>query len=123
MMKFDVENFPQMKAALAEICARLKSEQYSEDQVFEVKLVACELISNVLQHDGGRARCLVNVNNEIIRLAVKGENGFCPPEKSCCSDVESTFGRGLFLIDELASRRTFSEEEGVVVVIQKGEEE
>ena len=43
---------------------------------------------------------------------------FCPPDKIVCSKLDSDSGRGLFLVDEYCETRTYSEREGICVVIK-----
>ena len=59
-----------------------------------------------------------DVPEDEIRLFVRGEKPFCPPEHSVCADVMSERGRGLYLIDSLAESRGFSESDGICAVIR-----
>ncbi len=117
-MYYEVDDFNAMREALHDMCARLQAFMVSEQAVFDCKLVASELLSNVLQHGGGRAYCSVELDGGALRLSVRGERDFRPPEKSRCSDVTADNGRGLFLVDAMSESRTYSKEEGVCVVIR-----
>lgn len=117
-MVFEVSTYSEMKAAIDSVCERLADENFSEDAVFNCKLIACELLSNVIQHGGERAHFSVTCQPHEIVLSVKGKNGFCPPEQSVCSDPSTTYGRGLYLVDRLCVRREYSPEQGIIVIIR-----
>lgn len=116
-MYYEIGDYNALRKALQEMCFAFRKE-FSEETVFNSKLVATELLSNVLQHGGGRAQLRVErVGNE-IRICVRGENGYRPPEKSSCAELFAERGRGLYLVDATCERRTYSEEEGVIVFLK-----
>lgn len=117
-MYFEIGDFNALRTALHELADALSREKLSEETVFGCKLVASELLSNVLQHGGGRAIFLAERRGGEIRLCVKGENGYCPPEQSACADVLSENGRGLFLVDSFCERRDYTLEEGIRVFMK-----
>lgn len=118
-MYFEIDDYNALRAALKEMCLAL-SRELTADDVFESKLVADELLSNVLQHGGGRARFLVEREGDELRMCVKGENAYRPPEESFCADVLSERGRGLFLIDSYCVRREYDEADGIRVYLKLG---
>ncbi len=120
-MYFEIGDYNALREALKELCVELERDAVPSDAVFASRLVANELLSNVLQHGGGRAYFSAVLRKEEIVLSVRGENGFCPPETSCCSAVEKENGRGLFLVDAYCFCRHYSEEEGIRVVIRTKE--
>ncbi len=117
-MDFEIDDYNALHDALQKLCRALVAERVPDDAVFSSKLVASELVSNVLQHGGGHARFAVVREGDMIRMCVKSACSFCPPEKSVCSKVDSESGRGLFLVDEYCETRTYSEREGICVVIK-----
>ena len=120
-MDFEIDDYNALHEALQKLSRALDQRRVPEDAVFSSKLVASELVSNVLQHGGGHARFCVALKGNTIRMSVKSDLSFCPPEKSVCSEVDSERGRGLFLVDEYCETRTYSEEDGICVVIKIGE--
>ncbi len=117
MMYFEIDDFNALKTALHQMCLQFERENIPDEIVFNSKLVADELLSNVLQHGGGRAYLNAAREGDEIKLSVRGSNAYRPPEKSACADVSSERGRGLFLVDSYCVRREFSEREGIRVYI------
>lgn len=117
-MYFEIDDYNTLRAALNEMCSAFSCAKMSEETVFDSKLVAAELLSNVLQHGGGRAVFLAERVGDEIRLCVKGENGYRPPEKSACADVLSESGRGLYLVDRFCERRDYTPQEGIRVFLK-----
>lgn len=115
MKRFEIENFSALRLSLLEICAEIGAFA-SENTVFDCKLVIDELVSNVLCHGGGKAYVKVE-RRGAIRIAVRGERAFRPPEKSTLSPADAERGRGLYLVDALVASRDYSEEDGIVVTI------
>lgn len=118
MMYFEIDDFNALRQALHRMCRIFLNEQIPEDSVFQIKLVADELLSNVLQHGGGRAYFIVTRENDTVRMCVRGSNEYRPPDRSTCASVLSESGRGLYLVDRLCERREFSEKEGIKVYIK-----
>ncbi len=114
-MRFEIDSYASLRGALRTICEGMGG--VSESALFDCKLVIDELVSNVLQHGGGRAYLSVE-RQERIRISVRGENAFRPPERSVLSPLNAERGRGLYLVDALVLSRTYSEEEGIVVLIE-----
>lgn len=117
-MYFEIDDYNALEQALHQLCVRLEAAQAPEQAVFDSKLVACELLSNVLQHGGQRAYFSAMLEGDILRLRVRGNNGYRQPEKTFCSDVTAECGRGLFLVDAFCESREYSEREGICVVIR-----
>lgn len=119
-MTFEIGDFNALRYALHEMCRRFSAELIPEDALFKIRLVADELLSNVLQHGGGRATLRVERSGDEIYLFVRGEKDFRPPETSANADVYSERGRGLFLVDSFCEKRGYSEKDGVCVLIKIG---
>lgn len=115
-MRYEIDSYNALRLALESICTELEALRLSREIVFDSKLVVNELVSNVLQHGGGRAYIRVECAGE-VRIAVRGDEDFRPPERSVCSGVDAERGRGLFLVDALTASRSYSREEGICVTI------
>ncbi len=118
MMYFEISDFNALRTALHRLEESLLKEHLSEDFVFTGKLVADELLSNVLQHGGKKAYFKVSLTGDELLLSVKSEDGFRPPEKSTLAEPLAESGRGLFLVDALCARREYTEEDGVKVFLK-----
>ena len=112
----EILDYNAMKTALARMCACFAAENVPENAVFDSKLVALELLANALQC-GGRAYFTFERRGDEIRITVRGEREFRPPEKTDRVDVDAERGRGLFLVDALSAERNYSAENGISVVI------
>ena len=116
-MDFEIDGFGALKEALRRMCAALSEGDVPDGVIFESKVVANELLVNALRYGGGRAYFNVRREGGAIRIAVRGEHAFCPPERAALADADAEHGRGLFLVDALAARRGYSESEGTVVLL------
>ena len=85
-MTIKIENYPSMQTAIADLCRFLQGENASEESVFHSKLVASELLGNVLRHSQGYATLHFAINNGFIELIVKSSVQFTPPTQSVCAD-------------------------------------
>ena len=117
-MNFEVGDYDAMRLALHAMCEYFAGACIPDDTAFDARLIAGELLSNALRHGGGSARLTVEVIGERIRISVKSEKSYRPPVKCPPADVYAEGGRGMFLVDTIASSRSYSEEEGVSVVIE-----
>ncbi len=117
-MYFEIGDFDALRSALYQVCDVFTRERLPEETVFQTRLVANELLSNVLQHGGGRAFLTVMREGGEIRICVKSTNEYRPPEKSVCADTLAESGRGLFLVDAYCERRDYSESEGIRVFLR-----
>lgn len=121
MIYFEIDDFDMLRQALHEFEKRFTEENLSKDAIFTGKLVADELLSNVLQHGGGRAYFTAEKVGTELMITVKSEVAFRPPEKSCLSGPLEESGRGLFIVDALCARREYSERDGIKVYIELGQ--
>ena len=112
-MFMEVKNFEALKEAMKELCDFLAESDVPEDSVFDSKLVVSELVSNVLQHSDGVASLESEILGEFIELKVRSSVRFCPPEESRCSEVYAESGRGLFIVDNVCTERSFTEDGGI----------
>ena len=116
-MKFEIGDYNALRAALARMCAGLAEASVPEGTVFDSKLVANELVINALRYGGGRAYFSFRAGENGVRISVRSEIAFRPPETVSRTDPQAERGRGLYLVDMLAGDRDYSEEEGVIVVV------
>lgn len=116
-MRFEIDGYNALREALQRMCSELQRD-VPEGTLFDSKLVVNELVSNVLQHGGGRAFFSFERKGDGIRISVRGERDYRPPERSTCSETTAERGRGLFLVDTLTESRMYSEEEGICVVLR-----
>jgi len=117
-MYFKIDDFNALRMALQKMCERFSDEAVPEEFIFNSKLVADELLSNVLRHEGGPAHFIAELSDAEITISVRGSGLFCPPEGSVLADVEAECGRGLYLVDAIADARRYSKEYGTSVVIR-----
>jgi anti-sigma regulatory factor (Ser/Thr protein kinase) len=118
-MIIEVKNYQSMHAAISDLCNFLKAQEVSEDGVFHSKLVASELLGNVLRHSGGSATIHGVVKNEFVELTVVSTVKYTPPQKSVLADVYAENGRGLFLIDAVSVERWITESGDITVKIKR----
>ena len=116
-MVFEIDNYGSLKQAVEEFCAFLYAEKVPEERVFHCKLVAYELVGNILKHAQTKARFLGQIDGETVSIRVDSETSFTPPEKTVCAEVFSEHGRGLFLIDQYCFER-MNTEKGICVKIK-----
>ena len=117
-MVFEIENYVALRCAVEELCKFLSSENVPSERVFDSRLVAYELLGNVLKHSGGSARLQGELVNGYVELKIASEIPFIPPDKSSCADVYAEHGRGIYLVDRICEERTLTEDGGIFVRIR-----
>lgn len=117
-MVIKIKNVEALQKALGELQRTLEEEGITEERIFDSKLVACELLSNVLRHTESETGLMSRIEDGHIELKVLSETFFKLPEKITCSDVTSEYGRGLFLVDALCEGEMVSEKDGIRVRIK-----
>lgn len=117
-MNFEIDSYNALKAALNTLCTGFVQRDVPQETVFEVKLVADELLSNALRHGGGKAYFTVVMDGDVISLSVRSLHAFRPPDQSVLVSRESESGRGLYLVDRIVEEREYSEEGGTSVIIR-----
>ncbi len=118
MVVIKIKNTASLQAALTELTNFLTNAGISEEQIFDSKLVACELLSNVLRHTEGETGISSEIKNGHIELKILSETFFALPETIRCSGLFSEHGRGLFLVNELSEGKLFSEQDGIRVLLK-----
>ena len=114
---FQVKDLNALQAALDGLCQFLAEWKVDKEKAFDCKLVATELLGNVLRHGTGKARFRVEISKECVELRVLTQDAFLPPENSVKADVYAEHGRGLYLIDSVCKERVQSKEDGILVRI------
>ena len=117
-MELRIEDINALTNALQNMCNELQG--LDEELLFDIRLVASELLSNALRYGGGCERFSCTRTAGEVRISVKSRSPFCPPEISVLSPATAERGRGLYLVDTLSIRRTYSEDEGICVVLSVG---
>ncbi len=117
-MQVEIVDYNTLKKALQLLCDTLKEYKVPHDTVCDSKLVADELISNALQHGGGKAYLNVEIKGDLISLSVKGAHAFVPPAETMMVKVDAERGRGLYIIDALVETRESSADGGTFVTIR-----
>ena len=114
-MIFEVENYASLRSELERFCQFLESRNVAKERVFDSRLVACELVGNVLKHAKEKATFCVEVKNGFVELCVYAQTPFVPPKNSRNAELYEEHGRGLFLVNELCRGQITAEEDGIVV--------
>lgn len=102
MIKFKVDNLINMNTALKDFSDFLKSENVAEDDVFDSRLVGCELITNVIRHCGETACFSGDISGGDIRICVSSESSSGVLIKPSLPDVFAESGRGLYIINAIS---------------------
>ena len=118
-MIFEVKNYAAMQDAISQFCRFLVSENVSSESVFDSRLVANELVSNVLRHSDGEAKLHGEVKDGFVELVIVSTKKFVPPETPRCSDVYAEHGRGLYLVDSVCTERITTPDGGILVRIKR----
>lgn len=116
-MIFEVKNCDTLRHAVDALTAFLFAENVSEGSIFDSKLVASELLGNVLQHANGQAKLHFEIKDGCVELRIVGKQNFVPT-KATCSDVYAEHGRGLFIVQKYCEECVFSETDGIKVRIK-----
>ena len=117
-MVFKIENTAVLTSVIDSFCFSLAKQNISSESVFDCKLVVYELVGNVLRHSGGVATLQGGVENGFVKIQIYSSKPFVPPEQSCCSDVLSENGRGLFIVDKICEERIYTPDGGITVTIK-----
>jgi anti-sigma regulatory factor (Ser/Thr protein kinase) len=117
-MIFEVKNYATMQEAIESLCAFLIEQGVQADSVFDSKLVAYELLGNILKHADGQAKLQGDVVNEFVELKIHTNSIFILPKEKPCPEVTAEHGRGLFLVDTVCEGRMFEEKDGLRVQIR-----
>ena len=117
-MEHFVYDISSLKVAVDELCTFLAGRGVAQERVFDSRLVANELLGNVLKHAKATANFTYLIEDGHVHITVRSSVAVTPPKTSVCSDVLAEHGRGLFLVDSVSVERTITENGGVLVKIK-----
>ena len=117
-MIFEIENYPSLQESVEALCAYLIEQGVPSASVFDCKLVACELLGNVLCHAKGTARIVSEIKNGFVEMKIISDSVFFPKEKTACAEVTAEHGRGLFLVETVTNGDISIEQDGLKVRIR-----
>ncbi|MBQ7831609.1 MAG: hypothetical protein IJ393_06070 [Clostridia bacterium] len=117
-MFFRIKDYEGLDYALEALSGFLEERSVAPERIFDSKLVACELVGNVLKHAESVAELHGEIKEGFIELKILSDKAFVLPQEIFCSDVYSEHGRGLFLVKQLCKERVFSEQGGIRVLIE-----
>ena len=103
MVTFAVDNLINMDSALKDFLDFLKSENVAEDDVFDSRLVSCELITNVVRHCGEMAVFKGEIRGDCIVIAVSSKSSGGVDLQPKLPDVFAESGRGLYIINTICN--------------------
>jgi anti-sigma regulatory factor (Ser/Thr protein kinase) len=115
---FDVKDYASLQTALDGLCQFLTKWKIAEEKVFDCKLVACELVGNVLKYTDGKAGLQALIADGTVFLKALSDRFFKLPESIVCSGLYAESGRGLFLVNSLCEGQVTAEADGIVAKIK-----
>jgi anti-sigma regulatory factor (Ser/Thr protein kinase) len=101
MITFEVDDLKKMNSALQNFLNFLAGEDVCEDDLFDSRLVSCELITNVVRHCGEIARFSGDKNGNRIVIKVSSKNTSGCVIKPTLPDVFAESGRGLYIVNTI----------------------
>lgn len=116
-MVFQIDDYSSLRRSVEELCDFLSAQQVSPEGVFDCKLVAFEMLGNVLKHTQGGAELHGELKDGFVELKIFTEQAFFA-EKISCSGVDAESGRGLFLVDSVCAVREQIQDGGVLIKIK-----
>ncbi len=116
-MRVRITNAESLRQAVREFCAFLEAHNVPSESIFDSRLVANELLGNVLRHGNGIAELIGELKEGFVELTVLSNAPFFPSETPC-AEVHSEHGRGLFLVRSVCKGCVTVEEDGLKVRIQ-----
>lgn len=117
-MKFEIKDNQTMQKSIADFCRFLLDFGLSAENIFDCRLVANELVGNVLRHAKAEASLQSEIKDGYVVLTVRSSHKFIPPQTSVCSNVYAEHGRGLYLVDSVCTERTTTEDGDILVRIK-----
>jgi anti-sigma regulatory factor (Ser/Thr protein kinase) len=115
---FEIKEFASLQTALDGLCQFLAAHKVMEEKIFDCKLVACELVGNVLKYTAGKAGLKVAILDGFAQIKALSDAFFKLPEEIVCSGLYAESGRGLFLVNSLSEGQIVAEADGVVAKIK-----
>ena len=115
---FQVKDCASLQTTLDEFCRALAEWRISQEKIFDCKLIACELVGNVLKYANGQAGLRVELLEGGVRIKALSETYFALPENIVCSGLYAESGRGLFLVNSLCEGQIAAEKDGITAVVK-----
>lgn len=119
MITFKVDNLKNMNDCLKPFLDFLLSAGVTDDDVFDSRLVSCELITNVIRHLGEAASFEGAVNADNIVISVSSENTDGSKIPVGLPDVFAESGRGLYIVKTICCGNVVSDGCSVKVYIKR----
>ena len=120
MMKFAVDNLTEMHRSLQRFVEYLRGAGLDEDDVFNSRLVGCELLTNVIRHCGHTAFFSGDVEGELIVISVSSEGAKKFELCRGLPDVLAESGRGLYIVNAVCSGNIAFTGDGITARIRIG---
>lgn len=121
MITFKVDNLKNMNDCLKPFLDFLLRSGVTDDDVFDSRLVSCELITNVIRHLGETASFEGAVNAENIVISVSSESTDGKKIYAALPDVFAESGRGLYIVKAICCGNVESDGCSVKVYIKRHE--
>lgn len=115
---FEVKEYASLQTALEALCQFLVGHMVVEEKIFDCKLIACELVGNVLKYTTGKAGLEVAITEGIVQIKALSDAFFKLPEEIVCSGLYAENGRGLFLVNSLSEGQIIAEADGIVAKVK-----
>ena len=117
-MIFQVNDSASLQTCLDKLCEYLAMSNVEQEKIFDCKLVACELLGNVLKHGDGKGDLNAVLQEEYVVLKVQSNTVFQLPKQIECSGLFSENGRGLFLVNTLCEGQVYTEGNAILAKIR-----
>ncbi|MCD7729825.1 MAG: ATP-binding protein [Clostridia bacterium] len=118
MITFSVDNLKDMNDRLKVFSDFLRQSDVGEDDIFDSRLVSCELITNVLIHCGERADFCGKISGGNIVITVSSPHTGNTPPPQGIPDVFAERGRGLYIVKTVSDGNVFFREGAVEVYLR-----
>lgn len=118
MITFKVNDLKKMNSELKIFLDFLESADIADQDIFDSRLVSCELITNVIRHCGDTAVFEGQIAGDCIKISVKGEGGERFKINPSLPDVFAESGRGLYIVQCICYGDIETEEGAVKVLIK-----
>ena len=115
---FHVKDYASLQTALNGLCQFLTEWEIIQERIFDCKLIACELVGNVLKHTNKQASLQAQILEDCVRVKALSDTFFKLPDNIVCSGLYAEGGRGLFLVNSLCGGQIIAEEDGIVAVVK-----
>ncbi len=119
MISFKVDNLKSMGAHVKTFVDFLRLSGADDDEIFESKLVCCELITNVIRHGGDEAEFTGTLSGDTIEITVTAESFKNLDVSRPAPDVFAESGRGLYIIRSICGDIEHSECGEIKVFIKR----